>query len=687
MTSLVLVGWFLSVIALLVGIVMLVSHVTTGGTGRPWRPLLVATFVAVFAMQVSEQFALRPNEGPPIMTALFNTIQTFILQRDTASMTDEIKELLGALAKPYVTYGVLISLVAPAATVGSAVIAFSRLMSLPLLWLRSGRYDTFVFSELNETSLTLASSIQEHYTSLDPSQRCTIAFARSDACEDEELIDRGRALGMLLSRRSISRLIRWCRGREHCHMVLSERSGSANIVEGLRLTEKVPQATGRLAASMHVLSCANNSEEFADVMALRTLQKGGCKVRWLDQTVTAVRQVLIESPLFLAGVPDKTSREELYGRADRRIMVIGADDLAMEFLKMAIWCGRAYGLHVTIDVVDEDAMRLRERLAFSSPEIVANLGEGGYDLRFHGCSCSSEEFLGLTREVGCEVTYVLVSQADDLLAADVARRVRGLIDACRMRANAISAAPLVLVAAKDSSIAAAIAEAQAPDGRSYDMQIAQWGSSLLTYESLFMPHMERWSKRFNRALWGCYEGERENRPVLEARADAAFEASELTRCASAASVLFCKHVLFSFCRRAWARELPVDIDPMQLPEALAWTRHVNNDAFDAAWEAYERYVSSVTPTWLERLEHERWVAYMRVLGYELADGSARDVLVGAGAIQNQVARLHACLMDYDKLQALDGAMGVVLDERQSLSSVEASGTVVRHLPEIIHGAE
>lgn len=685
--SLVLGGWFLSAIALLVGIAILVSHVATGNAERAWRFMCVATFIAVFAMQISEQLTLSPNEGPPVMTALFNTIQTFILQRDAPSMTDEIKELLGSLAKPYVAYGVLVSLLAPAATVGSAIIAFSRIISLPLLWLRSGRHETFVFSELNESSLALASSIQERYVHLIPHQRCTIAFARCTACGDENLTDEARAQSMLLSKMSIGRLMRWCRGREHCHMVLSERSGLANITEGLHLTETNPQTTRHLPASMHVLSSANDAETYADVMARRTLQKGGCKVRWFDPTVAAVRQVLIEAPLFLTGVPNEISPEELYGQIDRRIMVIGASDLASEFLRMAIWCGRAYGLHVTIDVVDKDAARLREQLAFTSPEIMSNLDEDGYDLRFHDCSCSSEEFLELTREVGCEVTYVLVSQADDLLTADVARRVRGLLESCRMRAGATGASPLVLAAVKDSSIATAITQAQAPDGQAYDVQIAHCGGDQLTYENLFMPHVERWAKKFNRAIWGCYDGEQENRRTLEERADAAFEASELNRCSSAASVLFCKHVLFSFCRRVWARELSVDIDPAQLPEASAWTQHTEDNVFDAAWEAYDRYVSSATPTWLEELEHERWVAYMRVLGYEFADGTARDSLMEAGAIQNQIARLHVCLVDHDELQALDDAMGKIPDEQQALSFTEARSTVIRYLPEIIHGTE
>lgn len=137
MASLILGGWFLSAIALLTGIVILVSHVATGSAERAWRFMCVAVFLAVFAMQISEQLVLSPNEGPPVMTALFNTIQTIILQLDAPSMTDEIKELLGSLAKPYVTYSVLVSLAAPATTVGSALIAFSRIMSLPLLWLRS----------------------------------------------------------------------------------------------------------------------------------------------------------------------------------------------------------------------------------------------------------------------------------------------------------------------------------------------------------------------------------------------------------------------------------------------------------------------------------------------------------------------------------------------------------------------
>lgn len=683
MTGMLLFGWFLSAATLLAGVAMFLSRITTASAERVWRPLCVATFFAVLATQIAEQLALCPDGGSPVLTALFSTVQTFILERDAPSMTDEIQALLGTLAKPYVAYGVFLSLVAPIATAGSAVLVFSHFVSLPLLWLRSAHRETYVFSELNESSLSLASSIQSHYASLVPPARCAIAFARSGACEDEDLLNEARVQGMLFSKLSIDRLMRWCRGREHCHVVLSERAGSANVAEGLRLTEMVPQAKRRLAASVHVFSDVSDTEGFADIMALRVAQKGGCKVRRIDPTIAAIRQALITYPLFLVGDPARTTPGELYGRTDRRLLVVGADNLATEFLKAAIWCGRAYGIHMTIDVVDKNVAHLREQLAYACPEIVANIGEDGYDLRFHECSYSSETFVELTRKVGCEVTYVLVSQADDLLTAGVARRVRTLLEACRMRESSHSAPPLVLAATRNTSIATALGQAQTPQGQPYDIKIVQCGNDLLTYENLFLPHAERWATNLNRAYWGCYDAMQQDRQALEERADAAFEASELNRLSAVASVVFCKHVLFSFCRRVWAHEISVDLDRAHLPEASVWTRPADNPALDAVWDVYGQYVSSVAPAWLSQLEHERWMAYVRTLGYELADGEALASLAQERAIQSQLARLHAFLVDYDDLPTVYDTIEKASGESRIRSFTGANDAVIRHLPKII----
>lgn len=687
MAGMVLAGWFLSVAALVVGVALLLSRISSGSAERAWRPLCVAIFLAVMATQVAEQLALWPDGGSPVLTALFNTIQTFILERDAPSMTDEIQALLGGLAKPYVAYGVFLSLMAPIAAAGSAVLVFSHFVSLPLLWLRSGRRETYVFSELNESALALASSIQSHYASLTPLQRCVIAFARSAACEDDELQGEARMQGMLLSKMPIERLMRWCRGREHCHMVLSKRNGSENVSEGLHLSEMVPQASKRLAASVHVFSDVADTEGFADIMAQRVAQKGGCMVRRIDPTVAAVRQALISYPLFLVGEPSKATREVLYERCDRRILILGSDALATEYMKAAVWSGRAYGLHMTIDIVDEDAGRLREHLASSCPEIASNIGRDGYDLHFHECSCSSEAFVELIRKIGCEVTYVLVSQSSDLLTAGVARRVRGLLEACRIRMGAGGTAPLVLAAVRDADIATALPQAQTPDGQPYDIRIAQCGDDLLTYESLFMPQSERRAANLNRALWGCYDTTQEERSALEERADAAFEASEFTRLSSMTAALFCKHVLFSLCRRVWAQELPVDIDCMHLPEAAVWTMSFDDASLEGVWQAYRRYVSSSAPTWLYRLEHERWMAYVRVLGYELADGNALTTLAERGTVQSQLAHLHAGLVDYDKLPAVCDVTEIALGERQAPAFSEASRAVIQHLPKIILGQD
>lgn len=686
MAGTLLVGWFLSVAVLLAGLVLFFARISSGSTARAWGPFCAATFAAVLAMKVSEQLALCPGEASPVMTALFGTIQAFILESDAPSMTDEIQTLLGALAKPYVSYGVFLALVAPLATAGSAILAFSYFMSLPLLWLRSAHRETYVFSELNESSLALASSIQNHYASQTPRARCAIAFAHCDACDDEDLLAEARKPGMLLSSMSVDRLMRWCRGREHSHVVLSERSSAANVAEGLRLTEMVPQAKKRLAASVHVFSDVDDTEGFADIMAQRVARRGGCKVRRIDPTAAAVRYALAAYPLFLTGEPAGTMAEELYGRASRRILVIGADSLASAFLKAALWCGRAHGVHMTIDVVDDAAASLREQLAFSCPEIMANVSEDGYDLRFHECSCASQAFLELLDEIGCKVTYVFVSQDDDLTAAGVARRVRGQLEARRMRACATGAQPLVLAAISDTSIATALGQAQTPQGQPCGIGVVPRGNELLTYENLFVPEAERSATNLNRAYWGCFDAPQEERATLAERADGAFESSEFIRLSSAASVVFCKHVLFSFCRRIWAREIDAGIDAAQLPGASAWLGPIDSAAMTALWDAYERYVAADAPAWLSRLEHERWMAYVRTLGYELADGPALAKIVEAGTIQNQLAKLHAYLVDYDKMPAVNDTLRKVLNMREILSFAEADKLVIRHLPEIIRSA-
>lgn len=178
----------------------------------------------------------------------------------------------------------------------------------------------------------------------------------------------------------------------------------------------------------------------------------------------------------------------------------------------------------------------------------------------------------------------------------------------------------------------------------------------------------------------------EERAALAERADSAFESSEFIRLSSAASVVFCKHVLFSFCRRIWAQEIDGGIDAAQLPGAEAWMGPVDGAAMGAVWDAYERYVLADAPAWLSRLEHERWMAYVRTLGYELADGPALAKVVEAGAIQNQLARLHAYLVDYDEMPAVNDALREVLDEREVRSFAEADGLVIRHLPKIVRAA-
>ena len=100
-----------------------------------------------------------------------------------------------AVAWSYLVYQSLLFVLAPATAFSSVVFMLFTLLASPALSWRSRNHDTYVFSELNSSSTTLAKSILAHYGA-SKGGRPVIAFAEIDRA-DESLVDEARTLGAI----------------------------------------------------------------------------------------------------------------------------------------------------------------------------------------------------------------------------------------------------------------------------------------------------------------------------------------------------------------------------------------------------------------------------------------------------------------------------------------------------------
>ena len=677
----VLVGLVASVAILIASIALYVKNRRRSARGlglRPWHKLCVWIFVSIFVFEFTQVKSGLSASDSPLLESLFSTVQMFLLEKDIGLDAHTVHELLGDLAQLYITYNASLFLLAPLTTVSAALVLFSKYASLPLLWIQSHRREVFLFSNLTEDSFELATSVAAQDGGY------VVAFADVDSCEDEELVLQAREARFLCLSQSIPTLLSWCSKRARLHVVLSSSDEVSNLHGTLKLTSIIVKrnALGQ-KITIHAASDSNGIDNFVDAASqMAADSKANVQIRRINKTADLVRHMLSSNPLFLPGLPTNDS-SALYAQGNRRIVIIGHNNLCYEFLKGALWCGRAKGLTMSIELIDASAQTLSQQLAFDCPEL-HHLAGTEYDVGFYNIEPLSEQLARHLSKRALDITYVLVSLDDDLEGIRVAKRVREILEQERIDSPGTTPQPLVFVRVEDTLLAATLAKAQAPKGQSYGLTAVGSRESLLSYGNVFYPSLEMWARNLNRAYWGYFDlPEGQERTDLDAMASAAYEKLEYNRTSSMASAIFLKYDLYSFCQTiAWGEcsALP----PQDLPSAKDWQLPLDDPAFSKVIDAYNAYVQKGDCEWLQRLEHERWNAYVRTLGFRQAsEDEYRAFYPRTKCDQDQLARLHICLVPYDELDQVDAMVERVEGKRKAKGFKEVDKAVIENLANIV----
>lgn len=410
-------------------------------------------------------------------------------------------------------------------------------------------------------------------------------------------------------------------------------------------------------------------------------------------------------------------RDELYSRDDRHILVVGAGSTGTGFLSAALWASRIDGMHTRIDVVDGDedpshtGRSLAEaRFEAEAPEIMRLLAdqseengegepssrpftEGTYDLHFILANVETDAYAKILARRATTLSYVFIALGDDLLNARVAMRTRQVLE-CELAKRSKSreeylcaSRPLIIAVVRNDDFAAAVTKAK-NDGQPYDIVCVGSDRELLTYKMLSdlmedkRTEYKRRSSRassivikyrlfaFARSLYKDRHGARE-----------AFETGMDQSLLGALCETFGieqDNETLGMVREAFTRGLDGQTI-LSILDEVDWTVEVKRDKEVAevvkTWRLallYQLYCSdgitraldSMEPDngysreWLLRMEHERWNAYVRTQGFEVADLATTRRVFATGQADTEkhrsnLAGLHPCLTSFDDLADLD----------------------------------
>lgn len=375
----------------------------------PTNTMLVGTFlssVVIFLPIYSQKFAESAgwtSVWKTVLISLHHAIRLFVIDSDF----DEVHNaLIGAdevMSAFYSSFAAILYICAPILTFGF-ILSFFRNISSYRRLIASYFRDTYIFSELNEKSIALASSILEHH-------KAAIVFTDVFEQNDEgsyEMTERARELGAICFKKDILSVnFRIHSRKSQVAFFVNSEDEAENLKHALGITDGY---RNRKNTVLYVFSTAVDSE-----LLLTSANKGELKVRMVNDVRSLVYRNLYDNGNVLFETAAETdSDEKQIGAA-----VIGTGAHGNEMIKALSWFCQMDGYRVSIDAFDKDPLA-RSKFTACCPELMSDKyngvyveGEAKYFIDIHsGVDVDTFEFFEEIKNLPL-ITYVFVSLGSD----------------------------------------------------------------------------------------------------------------------------------------------------------------------------------------------------------------------------------------------------------------------------------
>lgn len=327
---------------------------------------------------------------------------------------DQFVFIPSKIAQFYLGVSLIIQVLAPLCTVS---VVLSLLKNVSAYWSYIIRYNkqTYVFSELNNKSFTLAKSIRES------DKKSVIVF--TDIFEEDgsmsELVKEVKKLGSIcfmkdllavdFSKHSVNKNVAF--------LLMSENE-ALNTEHALKLIDKYKN---RENTDIYVMSRQPECE-----ILLSAADKGRLKVRRFNESSALINSIFFDNEMDIFGSAiDDGSDEKLVSA-----VVVGMGSIGTETVKTLSWFCQMDGYKVRINAFDADA-DCEDRFKAAAPELMDEkyngtflAGEVRYDIKIHSdIKVGTSTFLDKISEIK-DITYVMVALGEDELNIRTAVELR-----------------------------------------------------------------------------------------------------------------------------------------------------------------------------------------------------------------------------------------------------------------------
>lgn len=538
--------------------------------------------VMYFAMEYTGPYYNEPSGiVTAVLVSLRDTIGVFVVAGDFAFHGENMPGMAPWLVPVCSVIMSMLFIAAPAFTFGFVLSFFKNLSSM-IRFKITRNADTYVFSELNEKSLVLARDLKNN------NRRRVIIFCDVFERDDErfgELLESAKKIDAIFFEKDILD-IKFDKHVKHgsLYFFITGADETENINQSLGLVKKYGQFE---TAHLYLFSDSISGE-----VLLFCGKNNKMKIHRVNESRAMIHNALYQDPTV---VFENTSGVTEQGDKEISAVLVGLGGYGMETLKTLVWYGQMDGYRLRIDAFDKDK-HAEDRVTYLCPEVMSETynhkyvpGEACYSVNVHSkVEVGTQTFADHIAQIKY-ASFVLVSLGSDDLNIETAVALRIMFE--RMHIH-----PTIYAVVYNDQLAADLEGLTNFKGQPYHIRTI--GGMKASYSEKVILHSEL--EKAALKIHSAYGDSEQN-----------FYAHEYNYNSSTASALH---------NRARAR---LQVNGAHLPPE------------ERSEEQMQR---------LDDLEHRRWNAYMRSIGYVYSGSD------DAGS-RNDLGKMHHNLSNFAVLDA------------------------------------
>lgn len=329
-------------------------------------------------------------------------------------------------------------------------------------------------------------------------------------------------------------------------------------------------------------------------LVLDSMDKGNITVEIINENERLIFNLLNDKPLFLNTINKTIS-----------LLIVGCGFIGEEFLRDSIWCGMMPGYNLKILVVDLIADKIKEHLDVDNPELLNN-----YNITFINGDIKSNKIIAKIKETN-DINYVLISLGNDDKNIDTGVLLRKLF------IREFNREPIINVYTNNQYKQDQITKLQNEKGHSYNLN--GFGSIMDLYKQ-YTQNGSEIEKLAIKVHLGYDPRDKELKR---------YNLREYNKRSSRSCAVHIKYKFFAVLGDKYTLD-------MQENQKL-----------------FRKMYSSKIEDILARCEHDRWIAYMRSIGYIKVDtNEVKNYYQKNKNYIDYLGRRHPALVSYDELNKI-----------------------------------